>query len=1610
MSSDSSYFELGGDASGLVETLRLGGEALLDFASLSEQAQRRIVNALNGLSTGGGGLDRLQSTLLEMGRAVGFDSLLQSLQLVNAQMRDGINYAALLQAQIRNIASYSVNGGPAIPTTPQAALPAGTGGGFDVSGAARGAQEWLDSIRLSETELGRATQEMGVFNAELAAFYSNLLRLNSLRAIGGNEQLALPGSPNRLAIEGRPSDTFSVSSRGTTTNLDSFAASLNDEMRAITAGRQPLAIGGAPQYDYMYAQHEAALKEDADRMKAHAEATQKDTAAMRANAAGGGSGGGGFWDQFMKGFGGGHGKDHDPFAEQLGTIAKYTTFYGLAYTALFKVQQALIAAVQQMEQFQAATVTLADTMGTSQAKVAGLANSLGDIAAANGLSPDQGVLAGSRGIGMFGQTDATAQTQAETARVSAQVATQAATITGQAVQAIQAQIAAVANAYNLGPGGQQSVLDIDAYLSRKFGLAPGSTLAATSQVASTAQTAGFDINQISAAAALIESRMGVPGTTAAGYLQEILSRGGDSSAESRLAALGVNINQSFQGQLAQLSQLQLSHPQQQELFGIFGRGKAGDAALALIQGYGQVTGAASDAAQKSAGAATAEFNHQMNTLKGTLTQLHATALDLLKDLGNSGLLNVMVLLAKASEALLGGMDSLLRLFDDLPEPIRLVASGIGILVAAVALLGRSAIKSAAETEAAAAQQESASAANALNARIVNGELVAADTVNVERTAAANAATRGGALRAGINDLRSRAGRAGAALQESASGGQITAAALAEAAWIASLWSTQRAMNDANAAVERVTVAISGNADAVQNNISQLQQTLDAQKKASTSFTGTVLRGASSLDNMPAWTALLPGIGTGKLVGWAQTGLANLFGRQAPVDAVNQAVAARATDQAALAAAQDYAKKLQDIQTQATQQGSAEAINLTSVDAVNNSFAALVATGSSATDQMNALVGSLQALANGAKAGVGALSPIQQQTLALNTGAAAAQRVASIANNLGVGLHGLDLKDLQATIQDQTASALQAGGGKLTADQERQLVQYAQAKAIAMVGGQAKWDKLSKYTQEAITDGISIGIENTINHSKQDNSTGASGGFDLAAAEAAVQKALATYQAAGSEAGARYLQAHPGDTLGQQRAQIENSIQNLQAVRDAAQQAFNADPSAQNLQALDSLNAALIDLNNQQVSNATQQIEAIGQINAAQVSQYDKLGKLTVQAQTDKAALASSPNDPTLQAKALQDAQAIAAQRLADANAQTMALAKPGDALGQAVAKLTEDQRTLGAIVASGVRSGQDYWNAYAAVQADLNALADVQSQYALAAALVNVDPQDQLAATHAQIKSLQNKIRNVDVPNSLQALQDQAQLNQLLAQAAQQEVAQDLVRRQLAGDTTNPAQMAQAALAAAQEQLSKDRANPLTDQATLQRDQLDVRQKQAAAQQTAFEQQFQQYQTMQQLGQISNQAYLSYLYSEQKLLEDKLKTMKSTSEGYYQAQQDLNQIDQAILAASGSMNAQFNLAGIKIPTPYEVRRYLAATGSGTGYPYGGPGGGFYPSGPAGAYPGGAPAVPIGYGPASPAARSASMVTINISGQDIQAVKNVLNEYLGPKVIDSYASISRKVGG
>jgi Phage-related minor tail protein len=393
--------------------------------------------------------------------------------------------------------------------------------------------------------------------------------------------------------------------------------------------------------------------------------------------------GGGFLNDFALGF---HGRGDRSYAEQLGQTMKFSLMYGTAYKLLFSIVATMQATLAETIEFQQGMTELAIATGRPKEALDSLADSVGAASVQAGFAPSQGIQIAARAQGLYGVTDADAATQDAVGRISAQVVSRMAVGAQKDPATLQADIAAIVQALGMEPTGQQRIADLDAYMTKKFGITTGSTLETVAQSASVGRAAGFTDEELFAIAANMQSRTGQTPSAVAGFMAQIFSRGGEGSLVDVARREGIDPNQELQGIIRQLADVyKTATPQEQaEISAAFGRGKIQNAAVALLGDYDEVLSKATAAAGGAAqGAADQTFTERMNNLGGEIAVLSGLFKQFASELGQSGVLDIVFAAVLALQQMLEAVNALLGQWNRLPNVVQDVILGMGLLLVAI---------------------------------------------------------------------------------------------------------------------------------------------------------------------------------------------------------------------------------------------------------------------------------------------------------------------------------------------------------------------------------------------------------------------------------------------------------------------------------------------------------------------------------------------------------------------------------------------------------------------------------------------------------------------------------------------------------------------------------------------------------------------------------------------------------------------------------------------------------------------------------------------------------------------------------------------------------------
>lgn len=1257
-----------------------------------------------------------------------------------------------------------------------------------------------------------------------------------------------------------------------------------------------------------------------------------------------------FANELKKGFFG----TRDPgdqlsFGGSIGQVGRFTALYGGAYALLYQISNGFSAAASEAINFTQAVADLNLASGQTTDTNRALADSLGNIAAAAGIAPSQGVQAGAQAIGLFGLAQAPAAVQAAAANQSAAVSSRIAAVGGTDLAATQQDLAGLARSLNISIDRLPALEDELTFISRSIGRPVSELLPAVASVGTLGAGAGFSTQELFAAIGQVTSTTGQSASGAASSFRQVLSRADDPNFARKVQEqFGIDAaGKSLRDIFAEFSRTNPTTEALNRFSLLFGRGASQQVAQILGGNFNRIEGLAAGATDAAGtGLGKSVFDEITQSAGFQLKELGAQALNLGKDLSQTGILDFLGLLVKAALVTTKALDGVVQTFNLIPAPLRSLVFGLIELQLAIKAIGvlrplagglAAGLSAAAGSRLAGAAGEGAVAASSARLASAGGlfrggllspfqrnQVAEAETATAVGIRAAGAALVG-SLEATALGLRATnlTGLGGlAALRGSTPGvGAVPVGGLGGAAAsggrLAALGSGALGLvgGPVGLAVVGATIGIAfiQQLKSDQDEIAQIiagSRTGTAQAAAAGDFAG-----ASQSQRVAA----------GQLSqGGGITGLFTSADRNAGV--------ARANGLADLYTEFDKAVRQEQELARARRESTALGdLAQLSTEELNAALDRLQSSGETATSTSILLSKAIEGLVNPAERIIAA-TEISAKAVAGTTesipniiGGLPTVKAPAVVGGSKGGVSGLGALAAQANVGDVLTSPefqeraqarleelLKSNGGKALDPAQLDNIAKLQADFYVRESGikdptrqQALRDALIKYFSDQISaaggaqqpllsrDQLLAGINAAT--SLVGSKSGPDGIADLQRALTQIDQ-LRSKVADPSDAQLPAVLEARRQVVGElAKATIDDNLRLLEALnsKDPVAAAKRSQSVLQK-----AINAATAS------GNIDLVISVIEGANRAQIAIVRSVLEATLRAA--RAALAALPAIQSLGAAAFKDSDvrgAVEATKGKTNDAQA-AVAEAQKrlriflaGLARAVIPDTNKGYGLGSNPAGPAPDKpEDIANARTRASVAGNSSAIVQARAQIEIASRN------LAAAKA------NTVAYYDALAALREGQRQLAVAELA-------YASDL--RKLKSDLTDPVAQARNAIKDARAKLAADiKSGQGAD--VIAADRVAVRQAINQGEAAAFQQRFNDAQTADRLGRISHQAYLRYLQNE----HDRLTAIKNRTR---QQQEQLDQVDEAIQAANQQLTGQFNLGDIKVPSPYEVRRYIAET-------------------------------------------------------------------------------------
>lgn len=1254
-----------------------------------------------------------------------------------------------------------------------------------------------------------------------------------------------------------------------------------------------------------------------------------------------------FGNELKKGFFG----TRDPgdqlsFGGSIGQVGRFTALYGGAYGLLYQLTNGFSAAAAEAINFTQAVADLNLASGQTAETNRELADSLGNIAAAAGIAPSQGVSAGAQAIGLFGLAQASASEQAAGAEQSVLVSSRIAAVGGTDLAVTQQNLAGLARSLNISIDRLPALEDELTFISRNIGRPVSELLPAVASVGTLGAGAGFSTQELFAAIGQVTSTTGQSASGAASSFRQVLSRADDPNFGRKVQEqFGIDAQgKSLRDIFAEFSATNPTAEALNRFSLLFGRGASQQVAQILGGNFNRIEGLAAGASGAAGtGLGKSVFDEITESAGFQLKELGAQALNLGKDLSQTGILDLLGLLVKAALVATKALDTVVQTFNLIPAPLRSLVFGLIELQLAIKAFGilrplagglAAGLTTAAGSRLASAAGEGAVAASSARLGAAGGlfrggllapfqrnQIAEAETVTAQGVRAAGAAlvtslnlttaglrtTTGLQGLAGLNALRAGTPGIGAVPLGTAAAGGGRLASLGSGA-------LALAGGPVGVALIGATIGIAF-VSQIKSDQDEIAQIIAGSRSGTTEAAARGdFAGAAQSQQVAAGLLSQGGGITGYFTAAERdrgvsraNGLAELYGEfDQAVKAEQELARARGEGSAigdlASLSASDLNAALEGLQSSGETAASTSVLLSKAIeDLVNPAQKLIAATQISATataSTTGAIPGILADLprikgnpvVGGSKGGVSGLGAIAAQA------------------NVGSDLTSPEFQDrAQANLE----GLLKSNGGKALDPAALDRIAKLQADFYVQESGikdparaQALREGLIKYFSEQIA---SAGGAQTPLLSRDQLLSGISAATGLIGQRSGPDGIAELQRALGQIDDLRSKAADPAD------AQLPAVIEARRAVvADLAKATI--DDNLRILQALNSLDPVAAARKSQgelkkavdlatASGNTDLVVSVIEGANRAQIAIVRASLEAVVRAK--QAALAALPVIAALGAAAFKDSDVKGSTdaAISKRNGAQDAVAEAQkrlriflQSLARSVIPDTNKGYGLGSQPAETADKQIDIDNARTRARVAGNSSAIVQAR-----ASIEIASRDLAAA----------KANTVAYYTALAALRE----GQRQLAVAELAYASDL--RKLKSDLTDPVAQARNALKDARAKLAADlKSGQGAD--VIAADRVAVRQAQNSAEAAAFQQRFSDAQTADRLGRISHQAYLRYLQNE----HDRLSAIKKRTR---QQQEQLDQVDEAILAANQQLTGQFNLGDIKVPSPYEVRRYIAET-------------------------------------------------------------------------------------
>lgn len=387
------------------------------------------------------------------------------------------------------------------------------------------------------------------------------------------------------------------------------------------------------------------------------------------------------------GFAGGLLGRHDGSPEGVrGADLGFQAGQAVKYFALYSVMSAVTQSVSQLvsisAEYSLAVTDLAVAMNTSTAEAKKAAEEYSAIGAEYGTGPLESLQGASKFRRTF-RDPVTQESEPGAGETGARVASYINVLEGpQRIEKVMQDLISLMRAYGQPATGAPSVYDQTQSIAQLYGYQSGEVVGGAAALADLGKESGYSLPELVALIASVMQQTGTTSDAAAGDVKRILGSQDSPEMNQAFERYGINLDLSFKDRLDALSKvIEKMNPQERSraITDLSADPRTGAVRAAILTAIPGARDAVANA-QDSTGLVDRQVKQRLGELGGELKQLQANFTQAVLAIGDTGITQLLTLLAHNLNAVASVVVDLANLLDGVPDPIKQTVAGLGALL------------------------------------------------------------------------------------------------------------------------------------------------------------------------------------------------------------------------------------------------------------------------------------------------------------------------------------------------------------------------------------------------------------------------------------------------------------------------------------------------------------------------------------------------------------------------------------------------------------------------------------------------------------------------------------------------------------------------------------------------------------------------------------------------------------------------------------------------------------------------------------------------------------------------------------------------------------------